>query len=359
MDKKKYSIIEPFLKKEKKLKELSIEHDIPYSTLKRWIKAYKEFGIKGLSKKIRSDKDSFRKADDETMEYILKEHKKNPNINITTLYNDYLAAFKNKSRSKLSYNTIYRIATNLDPFSQKYVKKNLVNIRKPNNIYRVSTEKLHIKNLNINEGVATIVIIYDVYDDSILNYKIYTEEIKEEHFLMLIRETILKNRVENYLVKPKNIFIDDFKMGDKEKFFKILKELDININGSLEKNKEITKFVRFLEKDIINIFKGEPLSINYLNHNLEKYICNSVLKNILETNKLFDYNKLDFLFESADRKVQNYGIRFKNILYSDDVLKEYMGEIVTLRYNSFDLNVLKIYQNNKFLFSLSLTDRLI
>ena len=359
MKKDKFSIIEPFLKKEKKLKELSSEHDIPYSTLKRWIKAYKEFGTKGLSKKIRSDKDSFRKADDETMEYIMKEHKKNPNINITTLYNNYLKAFKNKNITKLSYNTIYRMATNLDPFSQKYVNKNLTNIRKPNEIYRVSTEKLYIKNLNINEGVATIVIVYDVYDDSILNYKIYTGEVMEEHYLMLIRETIIKNRVEDYLVKPKNIFIDDFKMRNKEKFFKILKELNININGTLEKNKEITKFVRFLEKDIINIFKGEPLSIKYLNYNLEKYICNGVLKNIPEGNKLFDLNKLDFLFESADRKVQNYGIRFKNNLYSDEVLKAYIGKIVTLRYNVFDLNVLKIYQNNKFLFSVYLTDALI
>jgi hypothetical protein len=293
------------------------------------------------------------------MEYILKEHKKNPNINITTLYNNYLTAFKNKNISKLSYNTIYRIATNLDPFSQKYVKKNLTNISKPNDIYRVSTEKLHIKNLNINEGIATIVIIYDVYDDSILNYKIYTEEVKEEHYLMLIRNTIIKNRVGDYLVRPKNIFIDDFKIAHKEKFFKILKELDININGTLEKNKEITKFVRFLEKDIIHIFKGEPLSINYLNYNLEKYICNGVLKNIPESNKLFDLNKLDFLFESTDRKVQNYGIRFKNNLYSDEVLKIYMGKIVTLRYNPFDLNVLKVYLKNKFLFSICLTDALI
>ena len=134
-------------------------------------------------------------------------------------------------------------------------------------------------------------------------------------------------------------------MRNKENFFKILKELDININGTLEKNKEITKFVRFLEKDIINIFKGEVLSINYLNHNHEKYICNSALKNISESNKLFDYNKLDFLFESAERKVQNYGIRFKNSLYnSDEILKGYIGKIVTLRYNPFDLNVLKIYK---------------
>ena len=239
------------------------------------------------------------------------------------------------------------------------LKKNLTNIEKANGIYRISTEKLYIKNLKINNDVATIIIIYDVYDDSILNYRIYVEEIKEEHYLMLIRDTIIKNRVEDYLVIPDNIFIDNFKMGDKEKFFKILKELKININGSLEKNREITKFVRFLEKDIINIFKGESLSIKYLNYNLEKYICNGLLKNISKSNKLFDLNKLDFLFESADRKVQNYGIRFKNNLYGDGILKPYIGKIVTLRYSPFDLNVLKVYLEDKFLFPIYLIDVLI
>ena len=354
MKKNKYKIIEPFLNKEKKLKDLSSEHDIPYSTLKRWIKLYKEFGIKGLSKKIRSDKDSFRKADDETIKFVLKEHKKNPNINITTLYNNYLTFFKNKNINKLSYNTIYRIAINLDPFSQKIINENLNNIKKSNNIYRISTEKLYIKNLDVNDGVATIIIIYDVYDNSIINYKLFIGEAGEDHYLVFIRETIIKNKLKNYLVKPKYIFIDDFKMKNKERFFKILKELNININGNLDKNKEMTKFVRFLEKDITNIFKERPLSLNYLNHNLEKYICNSYLKEISEENKLFDYNKLDFLFKSVDRKVQNYGIRFKNNLYTNELLKEDMGKIVTLRYNPFDLNVLKVYQDNKYSYSIYL-----
>lgn len=348
----KYKIIEPFLKKEKKLKELSSEHNISYSTLKRWIKAYKETGMKGLVKKTRSDKDSFRKADSEIMKYIVKEHKKNPNINITTLYNNYLKVFKNKDLKKLSYNTIYRIATNLDPFSQKYVKKNLKNIEKPNDIYRISTEKMYIKNLGENNGVVTIIIIYDVYDDSILNYKIYSERVVEAHYLRLIRDTLLENRIDNYLVVPQYIFIDDFKITNKERYFEILKELSININGALEKNHELTKFVRFLEKDIVNLFGKEAISIDSLNDNLKEYICNKVLKNIEEKNKLFDLTKLDYLFESSNRKIQNYGIRFKNNLYNDKILKDYLGNIVTLRYNPFDLSFLNIYLDEKFLFTL-------
>ena len=39
MKKDKYSIIEPFLKKEKKLKDLSHEYNIPYSTFKKMDKS--------------------------------------------------------------------------------------------------------------------------------------------------------------------------------------------------------------------------------------------------------------------------------------------------------------------------------
>ena len=48
---KKFKIIEPFLRKEKKLRDIEKESGISYATLKRWIKAYKEEGVLGLDKK--------------------------------------------------------------------------------------------------------------------------------------------------------------------------------------------------------------------------------------------------------------------------------------------------------------------
>ena len=49
----RFKIIEPFLKKEKKLKEIELEENISYSTLKRWVNAYKKKGMLGLEKKER------------------------------------------------------------------------------------------------------------------------------------------------------------------------------------------------------------------------------------------------------------------------------------------------------------------
>ena len=38
----RFKIIEPFLRKEKKLKEIEEETGISYATLKRWVNAYKK-----------------------------------------------------------------------------------------------------------------------------------------------------------------------------------------------------------------------------------------------------------------------------------------------------------------------------
>ena len=67
---KKLKIIEPFLNKEKKLKEIEEESNISYATLKRWVKAYKENGLDGLNKKERVDKNNYKKLEPLELEKI-------------------------------------------------------------------------------------------------------------------------------------------------------------------------------------------------------------------------------------------------------------------------------------------------
>ncbi|RUA05808.1 MAG: hypothetical protein DSY38_05275, partial [Fusobacteria bacterium] len=67
-------------------------------------------------------------------------------------------------------------------------------------------------------------------------------------------------------------------------------------------------------------------------------------------------NKLDYLLEAVERKIQYYGVRFKNNLYINKNLRKYTGKVATLRYNSFDLSTLKVYLEDKFLFTVYLKD---
>ncbi|MCK5780218.1 MAG: Mu transposase C-terminal domain-containing protein [Psychrilyobacter sp.] len=351
MSKNIFLIIEPFLKKEKKLKVLSEEHNIPYSTLKRWIKSYKEKGKEGLKKKVRADKDTFKKVDNKTMDYIKNEYSKTPYMNVTELYKRYLSQFKGKTENLISYNTIYRIGINIDPFSEKYMKKNVKNIREANSIYRISTEEIKIKGLE--DGVF-IVVIYDVYDDSILNYKLYMGELELEGYMGFIYETFLKNQVEDYIVIPKNIIIDNIKIKNSEKIKKISEKLNLNISSTMEKNYEIEKFIRFLEKDISKTFNSNLVSIELLNLNLDPFICNVDLTSALDSKKTYDINKIDVLLETTHRKIQNYGIRFKNNIYYHKNMDKYIGKKVTLRYNRFNTSILKIFFCDEFLFTVNI-----
>jgi len=79
--------------------------------------------------------------------------------------------------------------------------------------------------------------------------------------------------------------------------------------------------------------------------------------NDLEMNKLYDLNKLDYLLETVERKIQYYGVRFKNNLYINKNLRKYTGKVATLRYNPFDLTTLKVYLKDRFLFSVYLKDK--
>ena len=50
------------------MKEIELEENISYSTLKRWVNAYKKKGMLGLEKKEREDKNSFRNIDEDSLE---------------------------------------------------------------------------------------------------------------------------------------------------------------------------------------------------------------------------------------------------------------------------------------------------
>ena len=134
MDKKtkfyRFKIIEPFLKKEKKLKDIEREKNISYSTLKRWVSAYKKDGFLGLEKKKREDKNIFRKIDNKTFNEIKNSYISSEEKSITKLYRKF------SNELKISYATFYRIVNNIDDFFNDSKTKYIEKIKKTNECYR-------------------------------------------------------------------------------------------------------------------------------------------------------------------------------------------------------------------------------
>ena len=129
---KRYQIIKPFIDGEKKLKEIENESCVSYATLKRWVKSYKETGVSGLKKKTRKDKSQHRNISEKTFEFIKKTYEENPSIKITTLYEKCLNFLKDIQGESISYQTVYRVVSNLDNFIQSHAELHLERIKKRN-----------------------------------------------------------------------------------------------------------------------------------------------------------------------------------------------------------------------------------
>ena len=362
LSKERYEIIEPFLKKEKKLKDIENEKNISYATLKRWVKAYKENGIEGLIKKERKDKNKYRSLDEKTYEFIKESYEKNPDIKISSLYEKCCKFIKTFSDNTISYHTVYRAVNNLDDFVKNHASINIEKIKKKHQAYRIAQTPLDVNIRDFRQNSIKkpyLYLIYDISTNDILNYYLSFTKLDLKKSAAFLRDTIIKNYKsdENFFIKPQNLLIDSFEIKNKRKIEQIKETLDIKIENYYEPNKEMEKFINFLKSDLTNLLKETHFtsSLQDLDKILYSYIFMNNIKNLNDENPfsssgiLKDIDKLDILLGSAKRKVQEYGIRFRNGIYRNPDLKQHTGNILDIKYNVNDPKEIKVYFKGKFL----------
>ncbi len=362
ISKERYEIIKPFLKKDKKLKEIENEKNISYATLKRWVKAYKEDGIEGLIKKERKDKNHYRSLDDKTYEFIKESYEKNPDIKIASLYEKCCNFLKNFSDKTISYHTVYRVVNNLDDFVKSHASLNIEKIKKKHQAYRIVQTVLDIEIMDLRYNTLRkpfLYIIYDVSTNDILNYSLSFYQLDLKKSTSFLRNTIIKNYKsdENFYIKPQTLLIDSFEIKNKRKVTQIKEVLDIKIENYFEPNKEMDKFINYLKSDLKNMVTGAHFdnSLTELNKILYAYIFMNTIKNISEerpfstSGVLVNPDKLDILLGSAKRKIQEYGIRFRNTIYRNPLLKNQVGNVAEIKYDISNPNEIKVYFKGEFL----------
>ncbi|WP_319370501.1 Mu transposase C-terminal domain-containing protein [uncultured Ilyobacter sp.] len=362
LSKERYKIIEPFLNKEKKLKDIENEKNISYATLKRWVKAYKDDGIEGLIKKERKDKNQYRSLDEKTFEFIKESYEKNPDIKISSLYEKCCKFIKTFSDKTISYHTVYRAVNNLDDFVKNHASINIEKIKRKHQAYRIIQTALDVNIRDFRKNSIKkpyLYLMYDVSTDDILNYYLSFSKLDLKKSTAFLRDTIIKNYKsdEKNFLKPQNLLIDSFEIKNKRKIEQIKENLDIKIENYYEPNKEMEKFVNFLKTDLNNLLRETHFnsSLLELDKILYSYIFMNNIKNLNEekpfspTGILRDIDKLDILLGSAKRKVQEYGIRFRNGIYRNPDLKEHVGHILEIKYNVNNPKEIKVYFKGNFL----------
>lgn len=356
---KRYSILKPYILKEKNLKEISEDTKISYSTLKRWASSYKKQGLNGLNKSWRSDKDTHRSLNQETINYIKNLYKENPNLKILDYYTKCLDFLKNIGEKVVSYDTIYRMINELNPYIHEFIPNNHISSKNSNEIFEIEYFQLDYYILDERDNILKrpyLNILYDNYSEIIYNFLITFEKITLYEIFSLLRNSILSFKEKNHYFVPQKLIINNLKFNNTEPLDNVKKNLNITINFSLGvENKLQDFFIAYNNhylKQICNTIK-DPLSFsfllnftkNYIDDNFKKFRINSNSSNVNILKKIKSESELDILLTpyKSKRKVKDGIIRFQNLLYEHPVLQKYNDSELDIKYDPINLSKIKIY----------------
>lgn len=356
---KRYSILKPYILKEKNLKEISEDTKISYSTLKRWASSYKKQGLNGLNKSWRSDKDTHRSLNQETINYIKNLYKENPNLKILDYYTKCLDFLKNIGEKVVSYDTIYRMINELNPYIHEFIPNNHISSKNSNEIFEIEYFQLDYYILDERDNILKrpyLNILYDNYSEIIYNFLITFEKITLYEIFSLLRNSILSFKEKNHYFVPQKLIINNLKFNNTEPLDNVKKNLNITINFSLGvENKLQDFFIAYNNhylKQICNTIK-DPLSFsfllnftkNYIDDNFKKFRINSNSSNVNILKKIKSESELDILLTpyKSKRKVKDGIIRFQNLLYEHPILQKYNDSELDIKYDPINLSKIKIY----------------
>lgn len=354
----RFKIIEPFLKKEKKLKEIELEENISYSTLKRWVNAYKKNGMLGLEKKEREDKNSFRNIDEDSLEKIKNICKESGETNITKLYSDCKDSFP--ETFSISYATFYRIVNNIDEFFNKTTVKYMEKIKKENQCYLVFDIPLHIlvdDFFSNKKVVPRLLIMLDSASLEPINFAIDYYFSNFYSLLGFIREGILKVSIKhNKFTIPKEILVASKNINNKKILKEIYNKLGIKISEHYTENSEVYKFIEFIKNDIEDFYKRNnyELTLVKLTEFLSNYIylqkkefAFSINYNIINSIKYI--RQLDIFLQLTTRKITDSKVRVKNFQYISSILKGLNGQDILIKFSPINPNIIYLFTSTAYL----------
>lgn len=354
----RFKIIEPFLKKKKKLKEIEAEENISYATLKRWVNAYKKNGILGLEKKPREDKNSFRNLDNEDLEKIREICKTSEETNITKLYNSCKKKFPDSF--SISYATFYRIVNNIDEFFNKSTVKYMEQIKKENQCYLVFDVPLYIlvdDFFSNKKVVPRLLIMLDSASLEPINFAIDYYFASFYSILGFIREGILKVSLKNEkFILPKEILVASKNINNKKILKEIYNKLGVKISEHYTENSEVHKFIEFIKNDIDEFYKKNNYEITLLQ--LTEFLSSYIYMQKKEYAFSINYNTineikyirdLDVLLQFTSRKVNDSKVRVNNFQYISSIFKELNGQNISIKFSPINPKIIYLFLKNSYL----------
>ncbi len=384
----KFTLIEPFLRKEIHLSTIAEMKGINLRTLQRWVTLYNNKGLSGLERKGREDKDVYRKITVEIRELIegLALQKQTLTTASITRYLEKYCIEQNIEPT--NYYTVRKVIKNIPKDMNvlaKYGDKAYENLyevimrresRHPNEMWQDDHSLLSIKVQldNGKEDFPWLTIIMDDFSRCIMGFSLFIGAPSAIQTALTLRNAIWYKHDENWPVCgiPEVLYTDHGKDFTSTHIDYVCADLKIKLKHSIvgkpKGRGKVERFFSCLEQRLLISLKSsnKAYSLAELNELIKDFILNDYHHSIHGTTHETPLNlwkksqiipqmpesleKLNLLLLTTkkSRIVQRDGIRFANLRYFHPNLVAYVGEPITLRFEPNDLAEIWVYdEQNK------------
>lgn len=391
---KKFEIIKPFLEDSVPLAKISRTTGVASRTLWRWVSAYNEKGLLGLTRQKRlSSKSSIPTEMHEFIEGLALQSSGRTTASIKREVDKFGTQ---RNWPTVSYNSVIRIVKKLDARlvslahegSKRYSHKfDLVQRResnRQNEIWQADHTQLDCWLLN-DDGLPVrpwLGIILDDYSRAVSSFNVSFDAPCTLRTALMLRQAIWRKSDPRYHIQgiPERFYTDsgsdftskhmeqvaaDIKMrlifsqkgqprgrGKIERFFQTVNELFLcHVPGNT--------LTAFSPKASINLAQFKSLFENWLLDDYQNRIHSEIKKspkdkweeNVFLPRLPESLEQLDLLLltVATPRKVQPDGIYFQKLRYTSPTLAPYVKESVVIRYDPQDLAEIRVFYKNHFL----------
>lgn len=393
----RFQVIRPYLEDEVSLTKLAKKNGLSLSTLKRWVGKYREFGLAGLDRKTRSDKNSHHHTTLELEQLVEALVLKKPAVTLAAIHRKVCEVAKRKGLSEPTYRVVWLIAQQIDPgliklahegtkaYNQEYELIIRREADAPNEIWQADHTPLDILLIDEkgNSRKPWLTTIIDDYSRAICGYLLSFDHPTAINTSLALRQAIWRKKDPQWQICgiPGILYSDngsdftshhiaqvaaDLKIrlvnsipgkpqgrGRIERFFLSVNQLLLmNLSGyapagsrAVEAKLTLEEFIPLFEHFVIQEYH-QRIHSGIGMPPIERWIGQGFLPQMPKS-----LERLDFLLLTVvkPRKVHRDGIHFQNFIYMEPTLAAYVGERVIIRYDPRDLAEIRVFFRDKFI----------
>ena len=392
----RFEALRPHIEDDASLAHAARQAGISIRTAERWLARYRQSGLAGLARSIRSDAEA-RRLPDDLLTVIEGMGLKKPRASAAAIHRRVSSLAKSQGWTIPSYSTVYAILADLDPamvtlahegasaFRNRYELIHRHRADSANAIWQADHTMLDLLILDQRGKPARpwLTTVIDDYSRAIAGIMVFFGAPSILNTSLALRQAIWRKGDAAWPVCgiPDVLYVDHGSDFTSKHLDQVAASLRFRIVYSAvarpQGRGKIERLFGTLNTELLpelpgHLVKGKPtsapkLSLAELDAAITRYLIGTyhsrVHSEIDETplgawrGKGFlprlpeSLEELDLLLvmHAKPRTVQRDGIRFQGLRYQHPTMAGYVGDAVTIRYDPRDLSEIRVFYRNEFL----------